>query len=480
MSMPIPEIDSRPRDELTDRLIKEALEDEERRKRAKKGLPPQGVPAPAAKRPHKGKTLGEIEEEEGGPVRESLVGMAHTKRAQRRRAGAVADETELPDDIAAAEEFASGEEEEEGDDDEGGEGGERGPPRKRQRGEDGKAKKGGGGAAEPAALPGGDAAPLTAFNLNEERQEGHFDEEGNFVFDKGDAGDRDDEWLRSDEGKAVMSEELRKRVEAQHAAMSAADAAPVMGEAQVARCQLEMSKLMAEGETVAAALRRLRGGDAGPKKAMGKREKARLAKLEAERAAKAAAKGGAAAAAGPGDAGAGADVGAFARLTELADGLVSAGELDVYSSTREQLARWAALVLPRSEVEGGGGGAGGAGTKRAAVDDDDDDMFADDDGAPKPAAPAAAAPAAAAAAASAAAPAAAAAAPPAPAPAAAPARAAEPAVAGDDDGYDSWPIKELRRFLQERGEDTAGIVEKADLVARVRAAAAKGPARTGA
>ncbi len=34
--------------------------------------------------------------------------------------------------------------------------------------------------------------------------------------------------------------------------------------------------------------------------------------------------------------------------------------------------------------------------------------------------------------------------------------------------YASWPIKELRRFLTERGQDPAGIVEKADLVARVR------------
>ena len=272
MKMPEIEIDSRPRDELTDRLIKEALEDEERRKREKKGLPPQGGPAPgaraaaaapawlpppprpagcslpvrcgahlangstvararsrglaragrdpnadavprtrrpspptthsalreAAKRPHKGKTLAEIEEEEGGPVRESLVGMAHTKRAQRRRAGAGPGDTDIPDDIAAAEEFNSGDEEEEEEDGEG-RGDDAGPPRKRQRGAGGKAKKGG-GAAEPAPLPGGDAAPLTAFNLNEERQEGHFDEEGNFVFDKGDPDNRDDEWLKSDEG----------------------------------------------------------------------------------------------------------------------------------------------------------------------------------------------------------------------------------------------------------------------------------------
>jgi hypothetical protein len=89
---------------------------------------------------------------------------------------------------------------------------------------------------------------------------------------------------------------------------------------------------------------------------MGKREKARLAKLEAERAAKAAAKGGSA---GAGSAGGGAggasDEAGFQRLTELADMLVSAGELDVYGATCEQLRRWAALTLPRSEVEGEAG-----------------------------------------------------------------------------------------------------------------------------
>lgn len=33
--------------------------------------------------------------------------------------------------------------------------------------------------------------------------------------------------------------------------------------------------------------------------------------------------------------------------------------------------------------------------------------------------------------------------------------------------YNTWPIKELRRFLTERGKDPSGIVEKADLVAQV-------------
>jgi hypothetical protein len=50
MSLPEPDLSNkRPRDELTDRLIQEALEDEQRRKREKKGLPPVGT-APGALR----------------------------------------------------------------------------------------------------------------------------------------------------------------------------------------------------------------------------------------------------------------------------------------------------------------------------------------------------------------------------------------------------------------------------------------------
>ena len=41
--------------------------------------------------------------------------------------------------------------------------------------------------------------------------------------------------------------------------------------------------------------------------------------------------------------------------------------------------------------------------------------------------------------------------------------------------YASWPIKELRRFLTERGEDSAGCTEKSELVAKVQKIADRGP-----
>ena len=33
--------------------------------------------------------------------------------------------------------------------------------------------------------------------------------------------------------------------------------------------------------------------------------------------------------------------------------------------------------------------------------------------------------------------------------------------------YSSWPVKELIRFLRERGVDSAGITEKSELVSHV-------------
>ena len=42
----------------------------------------------------------------------------------------------------------------------------------------------------------------------------------------------------------------------------------------------------------------------------------------------------------------------------------------------------------------------------------------------------------------------------------------------DATDFASWPVKELRRFLQEHGVDTTGIVEKPDLVARAQQASA--------
>jgi len=161
---------------------------------------------------------------------------------------------------------------------------------------------------------------------------------------------------------------------------------------------------------------------------------------------------------------------AFTRLTELADLLLNAGgELGIYSNKKEQLERFANAVLPQTDLLAAAGGA-----------DDADDMFADEDNVKtdkkndvsnKAAAPAgggggggsskaAAVPQAANGSSTAAA---------VTPPAAPPPAAAAAAAAGDGVDYSSWPVKELRRFLTERGADSSNIVEKGDLVAQVGA-----------
>lgn len=104
----------------------------------------------------KGKTLAELEYEEGGPVKESLVGMAQTKRAVKRRGGDVAD-TDLIENVEQAEEDLEEEED--------------------------------------------DGIQLEAFNLKEERRRGYFDEAGNYVENEKNDDAPDDAWLASDEGE---------------------------------------------------------------------------------------------------------------------------------------------------------------------------------------------------------------------------------------------------------------------------------------
>lgn len=74
----------RPRDEFTESIVKEVLAEESQAKKAKKGGPAPGAGAGA----RKGKTLAEIEDEEGGPVKESMVSMAQTKRRMARKGAA--------------------------------------------------------------------------------------------------------------------------------------------------------------------------------------------------------------------------------------------------------------------------------------------------------------------------------------------------------------------------------------------------------
>ena len=76
--------EKRKRDEgssKTEDIIQAALREQQEAKKAKKQVGPDVKEAA-----DKGKTLGDIEQEEGGTIKESEVAMAHAKRTQKRKA----------------------------------------------------------------------------------------------------------------------------------------------------------------------------------------------------------------------------------------------------------------------------------------------------------------------------------------------------------------------------------------------------------
>uniref|UniRef100_A0A1D1ZPP3 OCRE domain-containing protein n=1 Tax=Auxenochlorella protothecoides TaxID=3075 RepID=A0A1D1ZPP3_AUXPR len=385
-------------------IIKAILDEEHREKQLKKKR--KGQVEGTRKNEKKGKTLEEMEKEEGGPVQESLVPMAQTQRAAKRKGAKDADTS-----ILEVSELQRAEEELEAQEDDG--------------------------------------VKLEAFNLKEERARGHFDEAGNYVQDaKGsDEEEEEDAWLKSEEA-TVVSEEVRRRLKQQEAddAAAAMAAAQPLTAAQVARLQHEAAALLEPGESVAAGLRRLGVG---------------LGRRPGKQAAKAAQTAGAGAVPDPDSAA------KFERLTALGVSLMEAGETDVYTQSKEYFARAAAVYIDADE--GPSSLFGGSAPATTAYDDADEDMFgggsdtegaggrgdAQREGARKGGGQAGEA-------------------------AGEPNRADHPssrskpaAEASAAAHYAAWPIKELRRFLTERGQDPRGIVEKDELVARVAAAAAE-------
>ena len=428
-----------------------AIQEELAKKRQKKGS--KNAPASAAKADPKtkGLTLTEMEEQEGGPVKESLVGMAQVRRAQTRKAtdkevarAAELGGTEVPEDVEAFEEEAEERAEEEAEE------------------------------------------PMEPFNLKEEREQGHFDEAGNYVINKDEANDA---WLDTDGGKLV-SEAVRKRIKEQQEAEAVARRAAPMTDRQIARLKMEAAQLMQPGETLTRALKRLGGDTSTQHRAMGKRERAKLLAQAA-----------AAAGGGGGAGGAGGDKDGFLRITEIANTLLEEGEMDVYEASCEELQRSAAMWLTeedaapaqKKQATGVAAATAGVGAAAAAAAAGDDDMFAEEDtemtegqAGTRPAATAVPSRGGQAGSSS---PSAAGslphvdsaggsgsvAGPPPPPPAPLPPK---PSSAAADDGavdYASWPTRELKRFLEECGVDCCSVVEKGELVSRVRELADAGP-----
>ena len=202
---------------------------------------------------------------------------------------------------------------------------------------------------------------IEAFNLKEEREVGHFDESGNFVWRKTE--DSTDEWLKSMGGEAGMEAAIgqaaaaqrRQRLEtaARHAKEEAEAEARGengpgglaggggSGDASALLLLRELRALLdGPGDSVVRALKRLapprrvpgwqqrrgpgpgKGGEkGGGRKAPGSASGAVAVSL-----------GG-----GGGDSRSEAEVAAFGRVTECADRLLGLGEVDVYHMTRDEL-----------------------------------------------------------------------------------------------------------------------------------------------
>ena len=130
----------------------------------------------------------------------------------------------------------------------------------------------------------GEDGDIEPFNLNAERDMGHFGEDGNFTWTRRDLDEDDDPWLEQVGGSV-------KHRNARAAAAGDDDKLPSLSQREGAKVMGTIARILKSGETCLEALRRLK-----------------------------------------------ADKAAFARLTEAADVLLSQGLMNVYSEKREAFA----------------------------------------------------------------------------------------------------------------------------------------------
>jgi len=176
---------------------------------------------------------------------------------------------------------------------------------------------------------------IEPFNMKQERSEGHFDDDFNYVWKRrGDEADEaHDAWLGEIDEANEADEKVAKRrrlVAKQIAQISKQEEEA----ADIPALALTMAALLLPGETVSAGLRRLS-------------EENRLKRKQGA--------GGKAAATGANGAGIGASDDAsrkslFDVLTEAADRLLRAGKFEVYSETREALEEMASAAAGASST----------------------------------------------------------------------------------------------------------------------------------
>ncbi|XP_076473116.1 CD2 antigen cytoplasmic tail-binding protein 2-like [Babylonia areolata] len=197
-----------------------------------------------------------------------------------------------------------------------------------------------------------DDIQITPFNMRDEMEEGHFDRDGTFIFDK--SKNIRDNWIENIDWVRIKESERQKAQEMIDAREEAEEAeAPAVDKSAIYR---EMLEILEPQESVAKALRRL-GKSKGKKLTTAQRWKAKRQKTENGESA-------------DGDAEkVEQDKKTMLRLTEMADLLVQDGVMEIYEATREKVSIW----LKRADEKDG---------KKFAipedVDDDDAlDMFAD-------------------------------------------------------------------------------------------------------
>lgn len=195
---------------------------------------------------------------------------------------------------------------------------------------------------EDAEIEGKDDESLMAFNLDKERQEGYFDDDGNYV-EYAEEKDETDLWLDKD---AKVDERLASgAIKRSTAALEEEEDAQAMTERDVAEMQREIAGYLKPGETVLGALKRL-GGKASGKKS-GPPNKSTSSKPEKPMSAE--------------------DKKAFDRLTELSSALMGNGEYEVYTFQKEAFERAAKIFAPATAL------VDDAGAKDMFADSDDEE-----------------------------------------------------------------------------------------------------------
>ena len=176
------------------------------------------------------------------------------------------------------------------------------------------------------------------FNLEQERKEGYFDDDGNYV-EYAEEKDETDLWLEKD---AKVDERFATgAIKRSTAILEEEENAAAMSSREIADMQRDIAAYLRPGETVLGALKRLGGGKASNNKGRGAPQKPPKVMSAEEKK-------------------------AFDALTELSSALMSNGEYEVYTFQKEAFERAAALYAPPTI-------ANDAGMKDMFADSDDDE-----------------------------------------------------------------------------------------------------------